>query len=608
MQSSFVMTMIVGACVGFAFSHAQAVGEGGVNDVSLLQFTLDMQEQDTQQSEFSADLDQSTQCTLIKGDSTNPILPEIFGMNQINGAIFTDADFDDEVLMEATRVLWSGQMRFPGGTVGNFWYMPEATYPAATCSIGGGDDGNGNSHGVSKDFCDDKERVDARGPFTFSTKKFVEGFGSSSPVNSPNGALYMLNVLQQTNAEIRRQIDHLHWVAQNTSTPVKYLEFGNELFLMTSQFYQSAIPNAETYWSKVTDGLAYAQEKLGPDVVRIVPFAYPFCQGDCSSTSRDGWNDALNARSDLFEAVSIHEYTGCRSSIDIIDDSERRIQSMLAWGDAALTRQKNCIANFDNLRNKPIWITEWSLANFAGVPLFGDSRGPDPAPNAFSDTYPTKYDVTASALSGIFKAAHFLKAIARSHESSNPVKAMHHQLLNDDSENGYGRGAGLTQIRPDGLYVSPAGQIVSHISWLALRQSQRYRRVTPQNCGGLGFEVNTQSGLGCLQAVAFEDPDRVMPFYAVINRCDDGIQMRIDTSALVGTSHLKLRKVTYSSSSSGDWVKVSNLSRYIHPWRDGPIPLSTDNGRLVYKRHPFNDQTTLQAWAKSLTIIDFIND
>jgi hypothetical protein len=556
--------------------------------------------------------DETAQCTLNKASNIYPLLPEIFGMNQINGAVYTKADFDDEILKEAPEVLWSGQMRFPGGTVGNFWYMPNATYSEfPRCQIAGGDSGGGNSHGVSKDFCDEKAEVDKRGGFTFSTKKFVEGFGSSSPVNSPNGALYMLNVLQVDTQEIKRQIDHLKWVADATQTKVSYLEFGNELFLMTDKFYKSVIPDPDTYWAKVKDGLEYAKEKLGQDVIRMVPFAYPFCQGECHSNARTKWNQALNTNHDLFEAVTVHEYTGCKDSIDSID-KDKRIQSMLAWGDAALTRQTKCVEQYANLKNKPIWITEWSLANFAGVPLWGDPASPDTTP--FDETkYATKTDVTASALNGIFKAAHLLKAVARSHETDNPVKAMHHQLMNDADYSGYGKGAGLTQLRDDGLYISPAGQIVSHLSWIALKMSSKYRRVTPEACGGLGFDVNTESGLGCLQAVAFEDPSRIMPFYAVINRCDTAKSVRIDTSALASSDHLKLRKVTYGSSMPGNWTKVSGLERYqqtgsyMHPWKDGPITLSQDNGRITYKPSPFNDKTTVSLWKTSLSIIDFID-
>lgn len=556
------------------------------------------------QVEVSADgeiLEAASQCTLINDDKNFPVLPEIFGQNQINGPVFTKADFDDEILKSSPEVLFSGQMRFPGGTVGNFWYMPNATY-SHKCKIG--DDTGGNSHGVSKDFCDEKAVVDERPAWTFSTKKFVEGFGSSSPVNSPNGALYMLNVLEVSQAEIRRQIDHLAWVETATKQKVTYLEFGNELFLITKKFYKPVLPDPETYWEKIKDGLAYAKTKLGDEVITMVPYAYPFCEGGCNSNMRDKWNKAVNEHHDLFDAITIHEYTGCKDSIDKLE-KDKRIQSMLAWGDAALTRQTRCVEEYENLKKKPIWITEWALANFAGVPLWGDPKSPDPTP--FSDQFETKYDVCESALNGIFKVSHLMKALERSHAADNPVHAMHHHLMNDADYKGYGKGAGLTQLRDDGLYVSPAGQIFSHFSWLALKMSTKYRTVTPTDCGDLGFEVNTESGLGCLQAIALDNPDRLMPFYAVINRCDETKNMRIDTSALKGKSHLQLRKITYGSSMEGDMKKVSDLKQYWHPWKDGPIELSQDNKRLLYKGPPFEDFTTVAAWKNSLSIVDFID-
>jgi hypothetical protein len=212
----------------------------------------------------------------------------------------------------------------------------------------------------------------------------------------------------------------------------------------------------------------------------------------------------------------------------------------------------------------------------------------------------------SSALSGIFKASYLLMGLARSNEDEFPVRGMHHQLLNDAAYSGYGRDAGLTRIYEDGtLEVSAAGQIVSHLSWLALDQSTRFRRVVPRNCGGLGFEVNREDGLSCLQAVAFDAPTRIMPFYAVINRCSESVEAIINTAD--APSHLNFRNTIYDwdmrgngdGDSSRDWKKVDLQSEYNHPWNSPLEP------RTVEHMAPLTDETMVLLNPLSLSIIDF---
>jgi hypothetical protein len=60
------------------------------------------------------------------------IAPELFGFNQVNGVSWQNRDYNDENLKQIPKALWSGQLRYPGGTVANYWYFPNATM-ASTC-------------------------------------------------------------------------------------------------------------------------------------------------------------------------------------------------------------------------------------------------------------------------------------------------------------------------------------------------------------------------------------------------------------------------------------------------------------------------------------------
>jgi len=537
-----------------------------------------------------------TGCTLTKASGrANPTLPEIFAYNQINGAVFFDTLFDSAELTAVPKAMWSGQMRFPSGTSGNFWYMPNATYlEEPRCQISG--DSGDNEYGVAKDFCKYKKKVDKHPPQTFSTQNFLAGFGGASPVTSKDGHLYLLNVLMATKEEIMEQLRHLKQVQEDTGAPIKYLEWGNEVFLSSvEKFYGSVFPDVHAFFAKVTDSLLAAKE-IFPNAIRMVPYNYPFCHfGDCNKRSRTKWNGPLNdTYSHLFEALTIHDYSACMDTIDILDKS-KRIPAMLAWGDAAMTAQAECVNKWENLRSKPIWMTEWSSANFVGTQLWGDDNSPDP------DSYdPSMYqdqeDLTTSAVQGIFFASYLLKSVDMSFDSVAPVKGTHHQLLNHVSNINYGNPSGLMRISRDRLQMTGAGQIVAHLSWFALHLSDKFRKVTASDCGELDFKVQSSTGLSCLHAVAFEKSDRNFAYYVVINRCNQTVDAELDT----GDVHKswEMRTTTYDWDSKGNWKDVDVDSDDFHPVKTGPIDPTE-------KRLDVGDTTTLTLQALSLTFVDY---
>merc|ERR1719491_166139 len=121
-----------------------------------------------------------------------------------------------------------------------------------------------------------------------------------------------------------------------------------------------------------------------------------------------------------------------------------------------MTAQAECVNKWENLRSKPIWMTEWSSANFVGTQLWGDDNSPDP------DSYdPSMYqdqeDLTTSAVQGIFFASYLLKSVDMSFDSVAPVKGTHHQLLNHVSNINYGNPSGLMRISRDRLQMTGAG-------------------------------------------------------------------------------------------------------------------------------------------------------
>ena len=51
----------------------------------------------------------------------------VFGHNNIVGPIYV-TPYDTPALIEGAKAMWSGQLRYPGGTVANYWHWPDSTY------------------------------------------------------------------------------------------------------------------------------------------------------------------------------------------------------------------------------------------------------------------------------------------------------------------------------------------------------------------------------------------------------------------------------------------------------------------------------------------------
>eukprot|EP00854_Cymbomonas_tetramitiformis_P004911 gene4911-5993_t len=543
--------------------------------------------------------------------------------------------------------MWAGQLRYPGGTVANYWYLPNATYvePCAGdatfrgelpgevmceaeyadleameqswnyytygcrnnlggqcytaeeyCDADGGvwhssgycgsstlgiacgccaegnrtngdqDTDDGNAYGVADtgsdeyeyDYCDKKANVDAFPPGTFSATRFVQGVGSASPVTDSRGVVFDLNVLTVNEDDMLAQLEALRTEADMTGFPVSFLEFGNEFFM--SGHYGDWFATAHDYIHYVRPALARARE-LFPEAKLAVPAGYRFCGGEEGEFT--SWNEALAEYGELFDAVTIHEYTACTKSVD--DNAtyavDERRSALAAWGEVQLSTHAAWVASFFG-DDKEIWMTEWSYASWSGVPLQDEEDFDADA-------------VVCSGITGIYKASFLLAAVARSQATSAPHTAMHCHLFNEQEGNGWGSNAGSTRLSEDGsiAYINGAGQIISHIAYVALQLSDQMRPVAVAGGPLLNFSVQGSANLSCVYAAAFEHSCRAgaLPVYAIINRCSYRVNVTLDvSSAEAGT---KLRTVSYDSYAPGDWTNVEDLpAGFAHPWTDvGPI-------------------------------------
>ena len=71
-------------------------------------------------------------CSLVPRPGV-PVDGYLFGLNSILGPIVT-LPYDDPELLAAGRALGAGTLRWPGGTVSNFWSIKDCNYAASAIS------------------------------------------------------------------------------------------------------------------------------------------------------------------------------------------------------------------------------------------------------------------------------------------------------------------------------------------------------------------------------------------------------------------------------------------------------------------------------------------
>ena len=101
-----------------------------------------------------------------------------------------------------------GSLRYPGGTVANYWYMPNATF-ALPCEHPGKHSNATGAEGVvgGHNKCAHKRNVDVWNAYTSrgrqTMKNFYEGFGMASPTANKRGPLWVINMLTVKRDKVR---------------------------------------------------------------------------------------------------------------------------------------------------------------------------------------------------------------------------------------------------------------------------------------------------------------------------------------------------------------------------------------------------------------------
>ena len=137
---------------------------------------------------------QMGECTL-QPQGAIPVDGNLFGVNSILGPIVTLA-YDDPELLASARAIGAGVLRYPGGSIANFWdlakgrYHEQSVHPAIDSTL--------------------IDRVAQHPERGFIPKRFWAGVASASAGATATGPVWVLNVHTMSGAEMLAQVDTLH--------------------------------------------------------------------------------------------------------------------------------------------------------------------------------------------------------------------------------------------------------------------------------------------------------------------------------------------------------------------------------------------------------------
>lgn len=266
-----------------------------------------------------------------------PINTDIFGINL--GFGFARELDKDSGFVQLLRDAKPSSLRFPGGTVANFYHPNIPGYGYKSNEMMPSLMGLYNLQKTRK------ENI---------LYNFIR---LCKLVNTK--AIFCANMLTGNTQETMFVIDEL----KRNNIPIAGVELGNEFCLMP---YRKEFPDANTYIQKIK-ATALAIRAKYPDIKLIVIAGDAVPMNDMNGRSKfmRAWNQALNKET-FYDAYAWHTYPNCESC-----DKD-------AYFDNVFTKNLNAISpqvtnniyksGYDYVlqygNKRKLWITEWNIGNF----------------------------------------------------------------------------------------------------------------------------------------------------------------------------------------------------------------------------------------------------
>ena len=270
----------------------------------------------------------------------------------LNGNLTKGPSWDDTLFANAVRELHPAIIRYPGGTVGNYWDWNEGWFVQSGQKLPKGFDG-------------------------FSKVKY--GISELKKAVAITGAEVVFEINMMT-SDLDQQINMLH-AAANSGIDIRFVELGNE-FYSEEPDHLKFFPTAADYAAKATTWKKKIQKEFPQAEIAFVGAAYRGSAIKKEKIRMTTWNDEFVKTVSTPGVLTYHIYVGGGNS-DVLADSvtfnrKESIQSLSQENKSAnapaITDEIENIfrnlkgelnGNFISIQKLPantkIWVTEFNL-------------------------------------------------------------------------------------------------------------------------------------------------------------------------------------------------------------------------------------------------------
>jgi hypothetical protein len=274
---------------------------------------------------------------VLETTKTVSLQGNFFSFNTAN--LFTFFNADDATFRHAVTELNPAMLRFPGGTIANFYHPQEKGYGFRKADIKtreGGIDTNINNLLVEQDAIRD-------------TVNFLKRFIPFAK-NLNAKVIYVANIL---NGDISETIQALR-LLQMSGLTIAYVELGNEFYLNA---YKDLIPDASAYVNRAKP-FAEAIRKEFPGV----PLSVPAESKPHKALNKSFDWDLMLSQFSFYDAVSVHiypDFKNCPSGKNALpmDCYQREVNQFFNQLYPDYLKRVSKL-----FQNKPLLITEWNIA------------------------------------------------------------------------------------------------------------------------------------------------------------------------------------------------------------------------------------------------------
>lgn len=271
-------------------------------------------------------------------ENTNPVNPNIFGVN-IGFAFARELD-KDSGFVQLLRAMHPATLRFPGGTVANFYHPNLPVYGFKLNELIG--------TGGLPLYNQQSKRSEN---ILYNFIRLSKAVGSS--------AIFCANLLNGTVEETMFVLDEL----SKNNIPILGVELGNEFHLLP--YRKDIFTSADVYIQKVKTTADAIHSKY-PNIKIAVVGADVVEKNDNNARSKfmHNWNQTLSQQN-FYDAYVWHYYAGCNTC-----DNNKYFDSLYLLNLQQLAPYKtnkiyNIVNDFVKIygTNKKLWLTEWNIAN-----------------------------------------------------------------------------------------------------------------------------------------------------------------------------------------------------------------------------------------------------